>query len=133
VHRKRILVNMQLCRQAGLTLAGAPASNVFAPIPIGAFRSALRDELLWHRNDLRESPTNKGIVNAILNASRSLYAAKTGRVVSKTEGGNWWLEQKPEDQIVAQAIAYRQTSKGSVPVLRSAQRFLEHAISELTA
>jgi hypothetical protein len=126
-----ILIHMQLCRQSGVVLAGEPASKVLAPIPTGAIRTALLGEMLWHRSDLRAGPTDQAISNAVLNAARSFYAAETGKIISKTQGGKWWIERQPEDRVVAQALAFREGRERSAPDMRSARNFVELAIATL--
>lgn len=126
-----ILIHMQLCRQAGLALVGAPARDVLAPISMIALHAALMGEMLWHRNDLCVDPNDQSISNAVLNAARSLYARETGQIISKTEGGRWWLALNPEDRVVADALEFRERGAGSAPDVRSARNFVELAIVEL--
>ncbi|MEM7703643.1 MAG: aminoglycoside adenylyltransferase domain-containing protein [Pseudomonadota bacterium] len=126
-----ILIHMQLCREAGVVLAGVPASAALAPIPPHAIRAALMGEMLWHRNDIGADPSDQALSNAVLNAARSCYAAETGKIISKTEGGEWWMAREPDDLTVSQALSFRQGRRRFGPDVRSAQRFVELAISRL--
>ncbi|EAQ28392.1 putative nucleotidyltransferase [Erythrobacter sp. NAP1] len=126
-----ILVHMQLCRQAGLALVGQPPCEVLSPIKMSALRAALMGELVWHRNELRGEPSGQGIVNAVLNAARSLHAAETGEIVSKSEGAKCWLEVHPNEEVVAEALGYRHRDRSAAPPIRSARNFVELAIAAL--
>lgn len=126
-----ILVHMLLCQQSGFVLAGPKAGDVLGRIPTATLRSALLGEMLWHRNDLRKEPTDQAIVNAVLNAARSLYAAEAGQVISKTAGAEWWLSRHPDERTVSQALEFRKGRDNAAPVLRSAQNFVELAIASL--
>ncbi|MEM1051770.1 MAG: aminoglycoside adenylyltransferase domain-containing protein [Pseudomonadota bacterium] len=126
-----ILVHMQLCRQAGLALMGPPAPDILAKIPATDLRAGLLGELIWHRGELLKDPQCKSITDAVLNAARSLYAAETGQIVSKTQGGKWWLARVPKDEVVALALDYRSGRSATLPSVRSARNFVELAIATL--
>lgn len=128
-----ILVHMQLCRKAGLTLFGPPAIEAIPPIELELLRAGLMGEMLWHRDDLQTNPsvTDTSIVNAVLNAARSLWASEHGDILSKTEGGEWWASRHPEDQIVVDALHFRRGRTGSAPTTRSALDFVERAIRRI--
>jgi len=126
-----ILINMQLCRQNGIALFGAPACDLFAHVPREALRRALIDELGWHLNDLRSAEAGATTANAVLNAARSLYAAQTGEIVSKGEGAQWWLARRPGDHLVRAALDYRRGDGATAPSIEAAQAFVENAIAKL--
>lgn len=126
-----ILVHMQLCRQAGIALFGPPAHDVVPPLQLETLREGLTGEMLWHRDDLQNNPSAEGVVNAVLNAARSLWAAEHGEVLSKTEGGEWWLTHHPKEQIVADALDFRKGRTGSPPDVESALDFVEMAIGRI--
>jgi len=126
-----ILVHMQLCRQAGVVLVGSPAFQLFADVPVATLRKGLLGELKWHRDDLRTGPSAQSITNAVLNAARSLHAAETGKIISKTSGAQWWLNQAPQDELVVMALNHRSGRSTKAPTLQLAQEFVERAISAL--
>ncbi|MEM6498659.1 MAG: aminoglycoside adenylyltransferase domain-containing protein [Pseudomonadota bacterium] len=126
-----ILVHMQLCRQSGIALAGPAASEVFGQVPCEWLRIGLLGELQWHREDLQTNPTGQAIANAVLNAARSLQAAETGTILSKTGGALWWLSRWPQDAAVAMAMDYRSGRTTKAPSLRLALEFVRSAIAAI--
>lgn len=126
-----ILVHMQLCRQAGVALVGAPAFKLFADIPAATLRKGLLGELKWHRDDLQIRPSAQSITNAVLNAARSLHAAETCKIISKTAGARWWLNHTPQDEAVVMALNHRNGRSTKAPSLQLAQDFVELAIEAL--
>lgn len=96
-----------LCRQAGIALAGQPPTDIFGPVPRAALIDALLAEMHWHRDHALEAEHDASGAQAVLNAARSVYAAETGVIVSKTEGAQRWLARHPGDVLVAEALALR--------------------------
>ena len=107
-----MLIDIALCRDAGIALAGPPANMAFAPISQNFLCHALIDELRWHQREVQKRLDDTAAVNAILNAARSLHAAQTGQILSKTEGGRWWLKNYPLDDAVAWALSCRESGQG---------------------
>ena len=108
-----MLIDVALCRDAGVTLVGKAPAEAFGPVPLPMLRAALIEELRWHIREVQRRCDDKTLVNAILNAARSLHAAETGRILSKSEGGHWWLRRHPQDALVAQALEFRRS--GTLP------------------
>jgi hypothetical protein len=95
-------IDRSVMSQAGVALLGAPAREVFAPIPRRGLLPVLTESVRWHRE--REVATP----NAVLNACRSLRFAEDGRWSSKPAAGRWAVERgvAPEP-LVAQALKAR--------------------------
>ena len=126
-----MLIDIALCRDAGIALAGPPANNAFAPISDGLLRHALIDELQWHKREVRKDLDDTAAVNAILNAARSLHAAETGRILSKTEGGRWWLQRYPFDDTVAWAVSCRERGQAAPIAPVAASDFVDKVIHRI--
>ncbi|UAB78349.1 DUF4111 domain-containing protein [Erythrobacter sp. SCSIO 43205] len=126
-----ILINMQLCRQSSFALYGPSAVEVLGHPDSDALRQALRDELDWHIRDLKDASPGSSTANAVLNAARSLYAATSGEIVSKSQGGEWWLAHEGENDVVSQALAYRSGKTSLAPYNQSAGTFAEKVMTKL--
>lgn len=120
-----ILINIQLCRQAALALHGPPAPKVFRTVPRAPLQGALIGELDWHLKDLLTAKPGKAAANAILNSARSVHAANTGEIISKSQGGRLWLANSPEDTIVAVALSYREGLTQTAPDTQAVSLFVE--------
>jgi predicted nucleotidyltransferase len=101
-------IDIALCREAGIPLSGKAPNEAFGSVARPLLLAALVEELGWHLRQVEERSDGKTPVNAILNAARSLHAAETGRILSKTEGGRWWLRRHPRDAMVARALEVRE-------------------------
>lgn len=77
-----LVLHALVCRAAGITVFGPPASEVFGDVPRALVLSRLRDELAWAR---AHAPAEY----AVLNACRALRYAREGVVCSKVAGGEW--------------------------------------------
>jgi hypothetical protein len=128
-----MLIDIALCRDAGITLAGAPADEVFAPIPRYLLRHALIEELYWHQREVQKRLDATSAANAILNAARSLHAAETGRILSKTQGGRWWLQRYPFDETVSRALSFRETGRAALIAPVAAGDFVDMVIHRIEA
>lgn len=128
-----MLIDIVLCRNSGFALAGPPAKEAFGPVSEQDLRNALIDELQWHVREVDKGTDDIAAVNAILNAARSLYAAETGQILSKTEGGNWWLQRHPSDSLVAQALARRADRQATPPNPGLVNDFVKTVIDRIIA
>lgn len=126
-----MLIDIALCRDAGIALAGPSANHAFAPISQDLLRHALIDELQWHKREVRKRLDDTAAVNAILNAARSLHAAETGQILSKTEGGRWWLKRYPFDDLVAWALSSRQRRQAATIAPVAASGFVNKVIHRI--
>ena len=75
-----LIMHYVVCREAGITLYGAPAAELVGPVARGAVLRYLASELEWGVEHGTES-------YAVLNACRALEYLDGGRVVSKVAGG----------------------------------------------
>jgi Domain of unknown function (DUF4111)/Nucleotidyltransferase domain len=94
-------IDRSVLAQAGIALRGAPAREVFTPIPPRALAPVLADSVRWYRNA-------GGGPDAVLNACRALRFATDGRWSSKPEAGRWAVERaQAPPNLVASARAAR--------------------------
>ncbi|HET7017361.1 MAG TPA: aminoglycoside adenylyltransferase domain-containing protein [Streptosporangiaceae bacterium] len=75
-----LIMGYVVCREAGITLYGAPARELVGPVARGVVLRYLASELEWGVEHGTES-------YAVLNACRALEYLDGGRVVSKVAGG----------------------------------------------
>lgn len=94
-----LLMHIAVTREHGRALAGPPPREVFGPVSPQAITAYLADELTWGLE-------HAGRAYAVLNACRALCWSRTGRLVSKVDGGRWALRQLPEHaHLVETALA----------------------------
>jgi predicted nucleotidyltransferase len=95
-------IDRSILSQAGIALAGPPASSVFAPIPRSELLPVLAESVRWHRRHREHSD------DAVLNACRGLAFARLGRWLSKPGAGRWAIaEDLDAAGTVARALAIR--------------------------
>lgn len=101
-----LAAHLTVVASRGVTVSGAPAAEVFAPIPEKVYRSAVEEDVDWI---LEETHILQSPFYGVLNLCRWLMQGETGwsQPVSKEEAGVWALEHTPPrvHQIVAQALA----------------------------
>ncbi len=85
----------------GLALSGPPAETLFTSPRSEDVLALLASALQWWQDEAPAGP------DAVLNASRSLYFARTGRWVSKRRAAEWVLERALDRDLVAAALAAR--------------------------
>ena len=81
-----LIMHYVVCREAGMTVHGAPARELIGPVPRGVVLRYLAGELDWGLAHGTES-------YAVLNACRALEFLDGGRVISKIAGGEAALER----------------------------------------
>jgi hypothetical protein len=104
-----------LLLERGETLVGAPAGEVFPPVPEGDFRDSILADLEWIRHpDTRMG----GRIYGVLNACRVLAYLRGAGILSKAEAAAWALEELPPElrSTVAPALAaYRSGAEEPLP------------------
>jgi hypothetical protein len=100
-------IDRSILSQAGIALIGAPAGDVFAPIPPAVLAPTLVESVRWHRG----RGTDTG--DAVLNACRALRYTQEGRWSSKPAAGRWAVEHRfAPGGLVTQALTAR-TQEGA--------------------
>jgi Nucleotidyltransferase domain/Domain of unknown function (DUF4111) len=95
-------IDCSILSQAGIALAGPPASSIFAPISRPELLPVLAESVRWHRGRGARSD------DAVLNACRGLAFARLGRWLSKPGAGRWAIAEGLDAAgTVARALAVR--------------------------
>lgn len=85
-----LIAHFAMVRSRGMALLGAPARQVFAPIPRLWMLDSIQGELTDAAKYMEGQP-----VYYILNFCRALACLEDGRLLSKQEGGEWGLRHLP--------------------------------------
>jgi len=95
------ILDLELARTRGVTLAGVTPGQVIAPVPMSWIREEAVNSVRWHKTRIHDSFHDPFGTNAVLNACRASRLLRTGELVSKSEGARWRLSQQPEEVVVA--------------------------------
>ncbi|WP_374927958.1 aminoglycoside adenylyltransferase domain-containing protein [Kytococcus sedentarius] len=120
-----LIAHYAVTRQSGIALIGPPPDELIGPVDHGTLLAHLADELRW-------GLTHADQRYAVLNACRAVVAAREQRLVSKIDGGRWWMAQRGPDPLVAQALAAQRAGNDLGPCTAAARRFVTTAAGELT-
>lgn len=121
--RHRYVVDRAILARHGLALLGPPPSALVADLPRALVLPALAASLRWSAAHEAKDGT------AVLSACRGLRYASEGRWSSPAEAGRWALAHLDERELIADALAARETG---APLERARTKpFLEHAADHL--
>jgi streptomycin 3"-adenylyltransferase len=97
--------HLTVLRARGRVLFGPPIETVFPEIPRADFLDSILADMLSPEFGLDSQTISP--VYLLLNVCRTLAYLRTGRILSKAEGGEWALENLPVEHrmIVAAALA----------------------------
>jgi predicted nucleotidyltransferase len=122
-HDTDLAGHIGLLLERGETLVGAPAIEVFPPIPEADFLDSILADLEWIR---RPETRMGGRIYGVLNACRVLAYVRGAGILSKAEAAEWTLEALQADlrPTVASALrAYRSGADEPLPP-EEARRFV---------
>jgi streptomycin 3"-adenylyltransferase len=88
---------------------------VFGPVPRSQLTEYLREELRWGIDNADQR-------YALLNACRAAAFATDGVLLSKLDGGRWWLERMGAEHLIEEALVAQQEGRdlgSSTPAARS--------------
>lgn len=122
------LVHALVCQKSGRALYGPPPEQAFGTVSQNLLKRALIAELEWHIRELTKQTDPLLLANAILNAARSVYASRSGQIVSKTEGAQLWLKDHPSDSLVLGALSFRSGEGPFAPETSEVAEFIKRAI-----
>lgn len=115
------VIDRAIVAERGIVLQGPPASELFTQAPRELVLPALAESLRWHGTD----GAGRGD-DAVLNGCRSLrYLIEGGVWSSKPDAGRWALGRLGADDLVAAALASRET--GDALEARAVAAFLSKA------
>lgn len=121
-----LIAHYAVTLQSGIPLIGPPPAHLIGPVDHATLLAHLAGELGWGLDHADQR-------YAVLNACRAVVAARQGRLVSKVEGGRWWLTHRGEEPLVRQALAAQETGHDLGPSTPAARAFVKRAAGELTA
>lgn len=87
-----LIVHFSMVRSRGRALLGAPAKQVFAPIPRLWLLDSIQGDLADAAQNMEDQP-----VYYVLNFCRALACLEDGQLLSKQEGGEWGLRHLPSE------------------------------------
>lgn len=126
-----LLIHFEICRTSGITLLGKEAYDLFAPVPRAWIIEELREGLEWHLTKLLDPYHDPCGRNSTLNACRALYYSQTGKLVSKSAGGEWFHQNNPSSEIVDLALANRKKALGQEADYSELFAFVETILSKV--
>jgi hypothetical protein len=97
---------------------------VFGPVSRPHLLDYLRDELRW-------GVENADQRYAVLNTCRSVAYARSGRLLSKVDGGAWWLEELGEQTLVEEALTAQREGRDLGPCTPAARGFVAEGVASL--
>ena len=119
-----LIAHYAVVRTAGIAVSGPPADSVFGHVARRYFVEYLREELRW-------GVENADQRYAVLNTCRSVAYARSGRVLSKVDGGVWWLEELGEKPLVEEALTAQREGRDLGPSTREARAFVAEGLASL--
>lgn len=87
-----LAAHFSIIRKRGKCLYGEPIENVFAEVPKQNYLDSISADIAEAKEDIKDNPTY-----VILNLTRVLAFKKDNLILSKKEGGEWALENLPEE------------------------------------
>ena len=126
---KDLAAHMTILYHRGRTLCGKEIPQVFAPVPQDAYLDSLWYDIESAEEDILSNP-----VYVILNLCRVLAFRKQGLILSKKEGGEWFLDQQPDSPhrfLVSTALAEYLTGTPKTYDPGSAQEFAAQMLQNI--
>lgn len=111
-------------RTAGLAIVGPPAVDVFGLVSRDELVDYLRDELRW-------GAANADQRYAVLNACRAITYAEAGLLLSKADGGRWWMRRFGPEPLVTKALRAQADGRDLGPCSVAAKSFVAAAGARL--
>jgi hypothetical protein len=119
-----LIAHYAVTRAAGVAISGPPAESVVGPVSRKHLVGYLREELPWGV----ESADQR---YAVLNACRAVAYARSGLVLSKVDGGVWWLELFGDQSLVAEALTAQREGRDLGPSTPEARAFVLERLATL--
>jgi aminoglycoside adenylyltransferase-like protein/nucleotidyltransferase-like protein len=119
-----LIAHYAVARAAGVAVSGPQADSVFGTVPREHLVDYLRTELQW-------GVENADQRYAVLNTCRSVAYARSGLVLSKVDGGRWWLAELGEQSLVEEALAAQQEGRDLGRSTPEARAFVAEGLASL--
>lgn len=126
-----LLIHFEICRSTGICLFGEEPEDIIGPTPREWIIEELKEGLSWHLKYLLDPYHDPYGRNSTLNACRALFYSKTGILVSKSFGGEWFYENFPSFKIVKLALDNRKHNLNKEPDYADLYAFVETIHSKL--
>jgi streptomycin 3"-adenylyltransferase len=127
---KDLAAHITIIHHRGKVLYGKQIHQVFDPVPQEAYMDSLWCDIQQAEEGVLNNP-----VYVILNLCRVLAFRKQGLILSKKEGGEWFLDQQPDSPhrfLVSTALAEYQTGTPGTYDPGSAQEFATKTLQDIT-
>jgi hypothetical protein len=119
-----LIAHYAVTRAAGVAISGPPADSVFGPVSRTRLVDYLRAELRWGAD-------NGDQRYAVLNACRAVAYARRGLLLSKLDGGRWWLQQFGAHSLVELALSAQEEGRDLGPSSTEARSFIAERLDSL--
>lgn len=117
-----LIAHYAVTRAAGIAIIGPPADSVFGPVS----RSQLVN---YFREELQSGVAHGDQRYAVLNTCRAIAYARTGRLLSKVEGGLWWLDECGDQSVVEEALTAQRKGYDLGPSTSEARAFVAEGLA----
>lgn len=118
-------IDRAIAHRHGVTIAGPPASSIFADAPRTQLLAAMRDSMRWHRAHERAT------LYSVLNASRAWRFAEEDVLGSKMEGATWARGRWHDPSLIDAAVDLRHGRPASLDEV-GVDALLDHVERVLT-
>lgn len=119
-----LIAHYAVTRAAGVAINGPPADTVIGPVSRNELVDYLRGELHWGVDAADQR-------YAVLNACRAVAYARSGRLLSKVDGGRWWIQQFGAHPLVEEALTAQQEGRDLGPSSPEARSFIAEGMETL--
>ncbi len=125
---KDLAAHFTITYHRGVTLWGAPITDVFAPVPPEYYFDSIWCDIEGAEEDITGDP-----VYVTLNLCRVLGYARESLILSKQEGGEWGMNNLPAEYRPLVASALEQYGGGQTmsPDPQTARKFAAYALGEI--
>jgi streptomycin 3"-adenylyltransferase len=127
---KDLAAHFTIITHRGKCLYGAPIKEIFADVPVHDYIDSIWNDIAEAEEEIADNP-----MYLILNLARVFAYMKNGLVLSKREGGEWALENLPEqyrDLIKAALVDYAETMDIQYD-MNLAKNYAEYMVREISS
>ena len=109
----------------GQCLCGVPIDEVFGEVPKEAYMDSIRNDVSEAREDIIDNT-----MYIVLNLARVLAYKRDGLILSKKEGGEWALENLPDEYhpLIEAALREYEKDTESVYDMKIAKRYADYML-----
>ncbi len=119
-----LIAHYAVTRAAGVAVSGPPADSVFG-------RVSRRQLVDYFREELQSGVDHGDQRYAVLNTCRAVAYASSGRLLSKVDGGLWWLAELGGRSVVEEALTAQREGRDLGPSTPDAKGFVAEGLASL--